>query len=183
MSANTGIYKTAIDRPFTFCPRCGQSGLALHEKWDYRCSLCGFHFFMNAAGAVAALITDTDGRLLLTRRKHPPAAGALDLPGGFIEPGESAEAALTREVWEELHLRLNGWRYIGSTPNRYRFKDLTVFTVDLAFSCTVETFDGLKSGDDVADVAFIPPDAVPLAEIGLESIRRIICSYRDRLRI
>src|SRR5436190_190421 len=53
---------------------------------------------VECAGAV---VRDDHGRLLLVRRGRPPSAGLWSLPGGRIEPGESAAAAAAREVWEE----------------------------------------------------------------------------------
>jgi 8-oxo-dGTP diphosphatase len=51
-----------------------------------------------------AIVRDDAGRLLLVRRRNPPAAGAWSLPGGRIEPGETAAEAAAREVREETGL-------------------------------------------------------------------------------
>ncbi len=53
---------------------------------------------------VGAIITDPAGRLLLIKRGHEPEAGRWSVPGGRIEPGESDEQALVREVREETGL-------------------------------------------------------------------------------
>src|SRR5208337_901997 len=96
---HTGPWKT-----FRFCPGCGAEGIAVRADRSILCKQCGFHFYFNAAAAVAGLIEDDKGRLLMTVRAHDPAKGALDLPGGFVDFDETAEDALKREVKEELSL-------------------------------------------------------------------------------
>lgn len=56
--------------------------------------------------AVGALITDESGRILLILRRNEPSAGHWSLPGGRVEPGESLERAVIREVEEETGLRV-----------------------------------------------------------------------------
>ncbi len=70
----------------------------------WHCESCDFEFYLNVAAAVAALITDEEGRLLVVVRAEEPRKGMWDLPGGFADPGESAEEALGRELAEELGL-------------------------------------------------------------------------------
>jgi 8-oxo-dGTP diphosphatase len=63
---------------------------------------------------VAAVIKDRAGRLLLIRRGHEPGAGLWSLPGGRIEPGETREQALRREVLEETGLAVQCGQLLGS---------------------------------------------------------------------
>ncbi len=55
---------------------------------------------------VGAVVRDDRGRLLLVRRAHEPGAGLWSIPGGRVEPGETAQQAIVREVEEETHLRV-----------------------------------------------------------------------------
>jgi 8-oxo-dGTP diphosphatase len=59
------------------------------------------------------------GRVLLVRRAVAPARGAWDVPGGFIERGETAEAAARREAREELGVDVRIERFIGTFPDTY----------------------------------------------------------------
>lgn len=69
---------------------------------------------------VDAVITDHHGRILLMERGTEPFRGAWVLPGGLVDPGETVEEAVVREVREELGLTVEVVRLIGvfSTPGR-----------------------------------------------------------------
>ena len=132
---------------------------------------CGFHFFVNAAAAVAALIGNEKGELLLTRRRLDPDAGKLDLPGGFTDPWESAEDALARELQEELGIKVKQMEYLTSRPNEYIFSGISVFTLDLAFRVVAEDLTHLKPMDDILDFGFYSFADIQWEEIPAPSIR------------
>lgn len=168
---------------FKYCPACGKRGMMYNNKAGYlKCISCGFQLFINEAGAVAAIITDKEGRILFTRRAKAPAKNKLDLPGGFVDIGETAEHALEREIKEELNITLSSYTYFTSRPNKYRFKDITYFTLDLAFVCKANSFDDIQALDDINDIVFVAPDDVELENIGLTSIREIMKQYLYTLK-
>jgi ADP-ribose pyrophosphatase YjhB (NUDIX family) len=101
----------------------------------------------------------------------------LDLPGGFVEPMESAEEAVIREIKEELNLRVTKIRYLVSYPNMYPYSNFVVPTVDLAYVCEVEGLDCLEPDDDVASIEFIRPDKIDLNALCANSMRQIIQFY------
>ncbi len=160
-----------------FCPRCASGEFLFRENHSFACGACGFEFFVNAAAAVVALIEDGEGRLLLTRRARDPEKGMLDLPGGFADPGESAEQALVREVKEELNLEVEECDYFCSFPNTYPYGGIVYHTLDLAFTCTVVGLGAIRAADDVGGYLFLPPDRIPVEEIGFDSIRRVALRY------
>lgn len=160
-----------------FCPRCASGEFLYRENHSFACGSCGFEFFVNAAAAVVALIEDGEGRLLLTRRARAPEKGMLDLPGGFADPGESAEQALVREVKEELNLDVAKCGYFCSFSNTYLFGGIVYHTLDLAFTCAVEGLDAIGAADDVGGYLFLHPDRIPIGEIGFDSIRRVALRY------
>lgn len=163
---------------FRHCPRCGADGFTWRTDGSFFCAACEFVYYINAGAAVAALIED-DGRLLLVRRARDPQQGTLDLPGGFVDPGEPAEQALIREVREETCLEVSDHRLLGSWPNRYVYGGLLYHTLDLAFVCRVRDYAHLRPGDDAAETLWVPLDEINPEEIGLESIRRIVETYLD----
>jgi len=163
---------------FKYCPACGKRGMMYNNKAGYlKCISCGFQLFINEAGAVAAIITDKEGRILFTRRAKAPAKNKLDLPGGFVDIGETAEHALEREIKEELNITLSSYRYFMSQPNKYQFKDLTYFTLDLAFICKADSFNNMKALDDIKGVEYVAPGDVVFQNIGLASIKEIMKQY------
>lgn len=140
---------------------------------EFKCSDCGFNFFVNSAAAVVAVIFDGNGRLLLTKRAREPFKGWLDLPGGFVDPGESAEDALRREIKEELCIDIESAEFLCSHPNEYVFSNYKVRTTDLAFVCHVKDMP-TKCADDVSSFEWLRPADIDLSKIAFCSIRKIV---------
>jgi NAD+ diphosphatase len=161
-------------RVLKYCPSCGNNTFKPHTEKSLKCETCGFCLFMNAAAAVVAILFNDEGKLLFTVRKHEPARGMLDLPGGFVDPGETAEQALSREVKEELNLTLDDVTYFGSFKNEYLYGGITYSTLDLAFICFAENFDNLLAADDVESFAFTDLKEVNFERISFESIKQIV---------
>lgn len=168
---------------FNHCPKCGNSSTKYHTDEGYiRCESCGFQLFINAAAAVAAIILDSYDRILFSYRAHPPAAGTLDLPGGFVDIGESAEGALHREIKEELNLELDSIAYFTSQPNQYTYNSVTYYTLDLTYICRANSFENIRADDDISEYTFYHPDKVPIEKIGLESIKNIVQQYQQFIK-
>jgi 8-oxo-dGTP diphosphatase len=102
--------------------------------------------------AADTVVFDKHDRLLLIRRKHAPFKGRYALPGGFVEYGETVEAAATRELREETGLKAKSQRLIGvySDPKR----DPRGHTVAVAYLMTVDAA-APKAGDDASSAAFV----------------------------
>lgn len=160
-----------------YCPKCGGADFLYQEDNSFLCQQCSFHLYVNSAAAVAALIVSDKGELLLTRRAIEPQKGLLDLPGGFVDVMETAEQALCREIKEELNLEINDYSYFMSYPNEYVFGGISVFTIDLAFECSVKNFDNMHAKDDILDYKFYKPSEINFDEICSSSILNIIKKY------
>jgi mutator protein MutT len=104
-------------------------------------------------GAVAV----HDGRLLLVRRGHGPAAGEWSVPGGRVEAGETIAEAVVRELSEETGLEGVCDRFVGWVERI----DADHHFVILDFIVTVLDATSPVAGDDAAEVAW-----VPLGEVG-----------------
>lgn len=105
-----------------------------------------------AVGAIAVC----DAGLLLVRRGQAPSRGRWSLPGGRVQPGETAEQALRREVAEETGLVVEIGALVGEVTRpgvadvTYRIQDFRVTAVGGV----------LVAGDDASDVAWVPIDDV-----------------------
>lgn len=165
---------------FGYCPVCGSKRFAQNSQKSMKCGNCGFEYFMNPAAAVVAIITDTEGRLLVERRKLEPAKGTLDLPGGFADTDETVEEAVVREVKEETGLTVTAMRYLFSLPNMYRYSGLDIPTLDMFFACEVEDTSQLVAGDDAAECRWVAPQDVHTELFGLRSVRHGVQRWLNR---
>ena len=101
---------------------------------------------------VDAVVFDTEGRLLLIRRKHEPFVGAYALPGGFVDVGETVENACRRELLEEAGVIAAKIALIGvySDPTR----DPRGHTCSVAYLVKARKYDA-SAGDDAAAVEWV----------------------------
>jgi 8-oxo-dGTP diphosphatase len=106
---------------------------------------------------VGAIITDPAGRLLLVKRGHEPEPGRWTLPGGRIEPGETDQQAVVREVREETGLSVTCGSLVGSVE-RPAPGGAVLRIRDYAATVTGGT---LTPGDDAADARWVAPADLP----------------------
>ncbi|GAA4926936.1 ADP-ribose pyrophosphatase YjhB (NUDIX family) [Nonomuraea thailandensis] len=112
---------------------------------------------------MGAIIFDAADRLLLVQRGRPPGMGSWSLPGGRLEPGESDEAGVRREVLEETGLRVRVGRLAG-TVDRPGPGGVTYVIRDYLATVSAGT---PAAGDDAADVRWCDRadlDRLPLSE-------------------
>jgi 8-oxo-dGTP diphosphatase len=102
---------------------------------------------------VGAIITDAAGRLLLIKRGHEPGKGLWSVPGGRVEPGETDEQALTREIREETGLSVRPGRLIGAL----RRPAPGGAVLDIRDYAATVTGGTLTAGDDADDARWAAP--------------------------
>jgi 8-oxo-dGTP diphosphatase len=154
------------------CLACGARLRTVRERGRprRRCPRCGWTFYDNPVLASCAVIR-RGRRVLLARRARPPYAGLWDLPGGFIEAGETPEAALGRELREELGARPRRARLVAFEPDHYGpggFPTLTaVYLVTLGPGA-------LRCGDDVSEARWFAEGEIPFRRVAFASMRRAL---------
>jgi NAD+ diphosphatase len=116
--AGRALQLVAWDRTHQFCGRCGTRTEAKREERARVCPKCKLTAYPRLAPAVMALVhrrNQGKNELLLARSPHFP-AGMYSALAGFVEPGESLEQCLAREVHEEVGVRVSNIRYFASQP-------------------------------------------------------------------
>jgi NAD+ diphosphatase len=99
----------------THCPVDGTPTVPDPGGHSTRCPVDGTEHFPRTDPAVIMLVTDPDDRCLLARNAAWPGR-RVSILAGFVEPGESAEQAVIREVAEETKIKVTNVRYVGSQP-------------------------------------------------------------------
>ena len=97
------------------CPRCGAATEVVEAGHVRRCPRDGSDHYPRTDPAVIMTVVDGDGRLLLGHQASWP-AGRFSALAGFVEPGESLERAVAREVLEEVGVVVADAMYLGSQP-------------------------------------------------------------------
>lgn len=171
---------------FRLCPRCGASagpdGLEFVGGKLWRCAACGFHYFHNVAAA-SGVILDRLGELAFIERAIEPAAGKLGLPGGFVNPGESAEDGARRECLEEIGWAPPELSFLASFPNVYEYRGIAYNTCDLYFYYRFPAGAGWPSftlGDgEAAGLRRIVLSELRDGDLAFPSLVRAIAAYRS----
>ena len=126
--AATGKAVMEWHRSHGFCAKCGQKSEIKMGGWQRDCPACGTHHFPRTDPVVIMLITH--GNAVLMGRSPGWPEGMYSLLAGFIEPGETIEAAVRREVFEEAGVRVGEVSYLASQP--------WPFPASLMFGCAGE---------------------------------------------
>jgi|SRR5690348_6544502 ADP-ribose pyrophosphatase YjhB (NUDIX family) len=138
--------------------------------WRLACRRCGWIYYANPVPASIAVVM-RGGRLLLTRRARPPYAGTWDVPGGFLESGETPEQGLRRELREELGVGVRRARFIGFALDRYGPRGFAVLAA--AYRVT-PTSTRMRAADDVSEVRWFGMTEVPWRQIAFSGVRRLL---------
>ncbi|HET9427809.1 MAG TPA: NAD(+) diphosphatase [Allosphingosinicella sp.] len=97
-----------------YCGRCGAETRSFRGGWGRRCSQCRLDHFPRV-DPVVIMLAEHEGRVLVARQpQYPP--GRYSALAGFVEPGESIEEAVAREMMEEAGIAVTDVRYVASQP-------------------------------------------------------------------
>lgn len=158
-----------------FCGRCGAPTLRCTDERAVQCTRCGLRNYPRISPAMMVLITR--GRQLLLARNVSFPPGRYSALAGFLEAGESVEAAIHREVHEEVGLRVHRLRWFASQS--------WPFPHSLMLAFTAEWLDGDIRIDptELSDARWFDIDALPdLPPAGISVSRALIEHTSDRLR-
>jgi NAD+ diphosphatase len=154
-----------------FCAQCGASTKMADAGYKRVCAACGAEHFPRTDPAVIMLVTEGDSCLLARNRRFT--AGFSSALAGFVEPGESIEEAVAREVMEEVGLSVARVRYFASQP--------WPFPSSLMIGCFAEsrTREIKIDGKEIIAAEWFARDAVKLLLSGER--RDILLPRRDAI--
>lgn len=148
------------------CPRCGEPTEPVDGGWVRRCTNDGSDHYPRTDPAVIMAVLDKDDRLLLGHAAQWP-SGRFSTLAGYVEPGEPLEAAVRREVLEEVGITVGAVEYRGSQPWPFPA------SLMLGFVAHAETTDIQVDGVEVTDARWFTREeiaaAVESGELGLPS--------------
>jgi NAD+ diphosphatase len=154
------------DRTNQFCGRCGSRTRTHPTERAKECPQCGLLHFPRLAPAIIVLVQRNREVLLArARRFETPMYSTV---AGFVEPGETLEEAVTREVKEETGITVKDLQYFGSQPWPFPHSLMVGFTANYA-SGEITLCDG-----ENLDVGWFTPDGLPQLPGGLSIARKLI---------
>lgn len=167
---------------FACCPVCGSRRFVVNNFKSKRCQDCGFTYYANPCSATAAFMVNDLGELLVVRRAKEPAKGTLDLPGGFVDMGETVEQGMRREIKEETGLDVGDIQYLFSSPNVYQYSGMGIHTLDMDFLVPLHgdaeaIKQQVKADDDAAEALWIALADINPDDFGLTSIRNAVIRF------
>ena len=118
------------DRTHQYCGKCGGRTDPLEGERGRACAGCGLHFFPRVTPAIIVAVV-RDGKILLAQSSRFPAA-FYSVLAGFVEPGETFEECVRREIREEVGIEVENLRYSGSQPWPFPHSLMVGFTASFA---------------------------------------------------
>ena len=169
--AGLGAQLLHWDATTRYCGRCG--GRAERRGPILKCcTVCGAEIYTHIAPAVIVLVRRGDEALLV--RSHNFKGSHHGLVAGFLEPGETLEECVAREVREETALEIGNLRYFGSQPWPYPCGVMIGFTADyVAGEIRIQE-------EELASAAWFHRDALPELPMKLSLARRLLDAWLER---
>lgn len=162
-----------------FCSSCGFPTEPNRGGWSRTCPACDAEHYPRC-DPVVIMLAEHDSQLLLGRQPHYP-PGRYSALAGFVEPGETIEAAVARELREEAGIAVNQVRYLASQPWPFPSslmigahatstgRDLTIDTTELDDARWFTRQQVLDALAGASDSAFLPPPRWAIARTLIEA--------------
>lgn len=160
------------DRTHQYCGRCGTRNETKADERAKRCPKCQLLSFPRLSPAIIVMV-ERDGKILLARSPHFPTK-MYSVLAGFVEPGETIEECVAREIKEEVGITVDNIRYFASQPWPFPNSLMLGFTAEYAEG-EIEV-----DGVEIAEAAWFSPDAMPSIPGRISISRRLIDYFLDK---
>jgi ADP-ribose pyrophosphatase YjhB (NUDIX family) len=154
-----------------FCPRCGQPAEVAYPR-SISCPHCGYGAYYNPKPVAAAIPVTPDDRIILLRRGFDPGKDLWTFPGGFVDLGETVEAAARREAREEIEADIQ----LGDLVGVYSRDDERVVLIVFA----ARTADTPRTTDEAVEVRAFAPAEIPWEELAFWSTANALKDFLAR---
>ena len=168
-AAGTAFQMMDWQRSTLYCSRCGAAMVPSDFDHGYRCPRCEFLSYPVLCPAVIVAVV-REGKLLLARNVNFP-KGRYSVLAGFVEPGESLEEAVQREIFEEVSIKVKNITYFGSQPWPFPHSLMLGFTADWAEG------ELTPDGVEIEDAGWFTPETMPEIPPSMSISRRLIDNW------
>jgi NAD+ diphosphatase len=162
------------DRSHRYCGRCGTATVNKPDERAKQCPACGYVVYPRVSPAMMVLVTR--GRELLLARANRFPNAMYSALAGFVELGESIEDCIHREVREEVGVEVDQLRYFASQSWPFPH------SLMIAFNAEYVSGEARPCDDEIADVQWFTPDALPPLPGPVSISRKLIDATIARLR-
>lgn len=160
---------------YDFCPKCGTRYFQQEDSEKLVCQNCSFAFYQNSKPATAAIITNNQGQLLLSKRSIDPNKGKWDLVGGFLNLGENPEHGMLREIKEETGMSAEIQNLLGIFTGTYVYDGVAYAILVICYKVIIT--DGLpQASDDSEELRWFSATELP-ADIANPVDRQMINAW------
>jgi NAD+ diphosphatase len=165
-AAGTAFQMMDWRRNSRYCPRCAAQMEPAEEGRAFGCPKCAYISYPILSPAIIVAVV-RDGKLLLAHgTRFPP--GRYSVLAGFVEPGESLEEAVEREIFEEVGIRVKDIAYFGSQPWPFPHSLMLGFTARWAEGEIV------PDGNEIEDAGWFTPENMPEIPPSISISRKLI---------
>ena len=162
------------DRTHQYCGRCGTPTQHHRHERSKECPSCGLIAYPRIAPAIMCLVRRE--REILLARSPRFAPGVYSALAGFVEPGESLEQCIAREVLEETGISVANPRYVASQPWPFPHSLMIAFVADYAGG------EITPAPDEIEDAQWFALDALPRLPARISIARRLIDGVVTEMR-
>ncbi len=172
--AGTAKQIVTWDRDHQHCGRCGAPTRTKSDERAKVCMRCGHLAFPRLSPAIIVAVTRGDSLLLAHAERFAP--GMFSVIAGFVEPGETLEECVAREVREETAIEVASVRYFGSQSWSFPHSLMLAFTAEYAGG------EIRIDGRELTEAAWFRADAMPRVPDRASISRRLIDWFVERSR-